>query len=903
MICRRQIHNKEIASEIARPTVLKESDSMAPKNNLTEKPSCSFSERGLLQNISENVKLQEYLDDKPEQSLSDDDEGTPIDNRPPQNIMESITFQENPDNQQEQTLSDDDESLPELFKEKAYPEESGSYTVEGKRIINFAYFLERIKSINKHEPFNCTFSDMNIVQETREGFISTFTFKCKMCNLTEQIQTEDPNVDHLNVNEAAVMGRIMTGSGYAHMNETAAILNMPCMSKGFYYKLQEKVYDNIHLVAWKQMKAAAEKEATMAIENGNVDANGIPCITVIVDGSWGKRSYNMNCTSKVGMACIIGQATREVLYMSIRNKYCCICAKEAEDEEKPAKDDGPKKAHVCYKNWNGSASAMEADIIAEGFRLSVQMYNLKYTRVVGDGDSSVMEKLRSQMPYGPETTIDKIECSNHLMRNFGKKMRTIYAKTSNVKGNVPKAIRKIVESKDQKIRTGIISAIKYRATQDNISIDQKIQLLKRDILNTPKHCIGIHTNCADYFCSKETKSQVALEQLKFFGVWDDILCAINSLAYHSKSLIYCASNNAAEQFNSIVAKFISGKRINYSGRRSYTSRCEAAAISYNVGAEKYSLLHGGDVNALGRFTANFIERQKDQREKRTKRRLLQQRRQKKIKIMENDNDNVNYGPNAATGDDTYQSDICTELIEIRKADFLNQLAKNDRQEIEQATQLQRESPRWFLERRKRLTASNFGRICKLQEKTPRGATVSQMISSSFKGNIHTEYGITREPLAVQAIEEQMSITIKKSGLLIDKEFPFLAASPDGLIEDDGMVEIKCPSSARDYTPKDAAEAIPSVKKWCKFSNDEMVINTKHEYYYQVQGQLHIAERQYCLFVFWTPLGFTWQKIYKDEEFWQRKMIEKLTDFYLHHYLIELIDSRIERQLPIRNSRK
>ncbi|KAF2882195.1 hypothetical protein ILUMI_23983, partial [Ignelater luminosus] len=177
-----------------------------------------------------------------------------------------------------------------------------------------------------------------------------------MYNLTKTIQTEDSEVSCLNVNEAAVMARIMTGSGYAHMEETAATLNMPCMSKGYYHKLQNKMYDNIHTAAWQQMRKAAENKSAIAVEQGNGDADGIPCITIIVDGSWGKRPYNMNCTS-----------------------------------------------------MNGSSSAMEADIIAEGFRLSKTMYNIKYARVVGDGDSSVMEKLRTQLPYGPETEIEKIE--------------------------------------------------------------------------------------------------------------------------------------------------------------------------------------------------------------------------------------------------------------------------------------------------------------------------------------------------------------------------------------------------------------------------------------------------------------------------------------------------------------
>lgn len=41
------------------------------------------------------------------------------------------------------------------------------------------------------------------------------------------------------------------------------------------------------------------------------------------------------------------------------------------------------------------------------------------------------------------------------------------------------------------------------------------------------------------------------------------------------------------------------------------------------------------------------------------------------------------------------------------------------------------------------------------------------------------------------------------GLFVDKMLMFLAASPDGLIDDDSIAEIKCPVSIKDYTPEEA----------------------------------------------------------------------------------------------------
>lgn len=62
----------------------------------------------------------------------------------------------------------------------------------------------------------------------------------------------------------------------------------------------------------------------------------------------------------------------------MRNKYCCICAHgRSKDGTAEIKD------HVCYKNWSGSSTGIESDVIVEGFKKSVAMHNLKFHRLIG----------------------------------------------------------------------------------------------------------------------------------------------------------------------------------------------------------------------------------------------------------------------------------------------------------------------------------------------------------------------------------------------------------------------------------------------------------------------------------------------------------------------------------------
>lgn len=119
-------------------------------------------------------------------------------------------------------------------------------------------------------------------------------------------------------------------------------------------------------------------------------------------------------------------------------------------------------------------------------------------------------------------------------------------------------------------------------------------------------------------------------------------------------------------------------------------------------------------------------------------------------------------------------------------------------------------------------------------------------------NLETEsmkYGRRHESDAIIAIKS-MNIDIQPCGLIVDKQLPFLAATPDGSIGDDGIVEVKCPASCCELTPE---EAILSRKvTFWKFNRKtkEIIdtVNKKHVFYFQIQGQLHIYERNYCLFV-------------------------------------------------------
>lgn len=147
---------------------------------------------------------------------------------------------------------------------------------------------------------------------------------------------------------------------------------------------------------------------------------------------------------------------------------------------------------------------MEADIIVEGFKKSLEMHNLIYGRIIGDGDSSVYRKLTEVAPYGPTFVIEKIECRNHLLRNYLNKISEI-AKDS----KYPIALRKRITNSDTlgRFRNAVTKAIEYRK-QGSESFSVKSSLLRTDIINGPKHIFGDHSTCADYFCKRDKEEEV-----------------------------------------------------------------------------------------------------------------------------------------------------------------------------------------------------------------------------------------------------------------------------------------------------------------------------------------------------------------------------------------------------------
>jgi uncharacterized protein YdaU (DUF1376 family) len=165
------------------------------------------------------------------------------------------------------------------------------------------------------------------------------------------------------------------------------------------------------------------------------------------------------------------------------------------------------------------------------------------------------------------------------------------------------------------------------------------------------------------------------------------------------------------------------------------------------------------------------------------------------------------------------------------------------------------------------------------------------------------WGKSHEKIAIQQYEKEHNVLIQPSGLFISIECGGLGASPDGLIGDDGLIEVKCPFKERRGLPQDVADRKP--RDFLTKTNGVITLNKTHKYYDQVVMQLHVTKRAWCDFAVWTQgTACTGHllvlRITKHETLnrWN-EMKPKLIRFFKQDLVPEIVDSMFDKNMGYR----
>ncbi|XP_063222664.1 uncharacterized protein LOC134531069 [Bacillus rossius redtenbacheri] len=541
---------------------------------------------------------------------------------------------------------------------------------------------------------------------------------------------------------------------------------------------------------------------------------------------------------------------------------------------------------------------MERDIICEGFNCSIEMHGIMYKHYIGDGDAAVMSAIQQTCNYGRYVT--KVECANHATRAFSEKIHKLASNTTySLEGRKlllqTDDVNKI--SRSERLVKGTRTAIKESAQKQGTDA---IEILRQDLRNVPDHVFGNHKNCRSTFCKrKESGEKNLLPDLEKAGLLQPIRNLMANLEKKADKLVTNSTTNAAERYMALNAKFTGGKRINFGKRGSYYRRCYGAAIAHSCGpgwhTSPWKKMHGRSPGSACKKMCNRRER------KSSKRKLnYQENGAPKKKRKTGGGPDRHYGNEELMLDpDVSEEEMISRCDQLLLKVKEEAESKEKRDCVEIATRGQHDNEKWYEYRMNRLTASNFGTVILRRDYTPCHNLVRNLLFPKELNTASVMYGRVHEPEALSRYSSEKGVVVNRCGLFIYENLPFLAATPDGIVDEELLVEVKCLPSVKDRKLWDVAED-KSASICLEIKNGKLSLKRNHRFYYQVQGQLNITGRELCDFVIATPKDFYIERIEKDEFFWKNTMLPKLEKFYLQCMLPEIVDSRIKRNLKVRD---
>ena len=160
--------------------------------------------------------------------------------------------------------------------------------------------------------------------------------------------------------------------------------------------------------------------------------------------------------------------------------------------------------------------------------------------------------------------------------------------------------------------------------------------------------------------------------------------------------------------------------------------------------------------------------------------------------------------------------------------------------------VEQRSPEWYALRAGLSTASEFGKIVTSKGEPSKSANGYAMTLAgelfagktidAWEGNTWTERGRELEEKAIQFYEFTHDRQVQIVGF-VTADDGTMGCSPDGFVNDDGMIEVKCLK---------AENHITAILRFQKNGSVDP------KYTQQTQGQLLICERGWCDLIFYQP---------------------------------------------------
>ena len=222
--------------------------------------------------------------------------------------------------------------------------------------------------------------------------------------------------------------------------------------------------------------------------------------------------------------------------------------------------------------------------------------------------------------------------------------------------------------------------------------------------------------------------------------------------------------------------------------------------------------------------------------------------------------------------------------------------------VETETRAQSKSNLWFTYRAGRVTASRMKSVCHTDPAYPSQALIKGIVYPEVHRftSTATTWGFKHEKHARDyycklMVGSHSAFEVNEAGLSLSTKWPFLGASPDGVVNchccGKGVLEIKCPFCHRNDSILESSHD----RKFCLHNNSQnsLVLDPTHSYYYQVQTQIFVCGVEYCDFVVCTfpedqqQPDIHIERVYPNERLWS-ECVEKSSHFFKFCILPEVL---------------
>ncbi|GFU41819.1 uncharacterized protein TNCV_3872921 [Trichonephila clavipes] len=219
----------------------------------------------------------------------------------------------------------------------------------------------------------------------------------KLCTNETEPSAKMRSSENYELNTRLVYAMRCIGKGAESARMFCGIMNLPPPPTKF------SKYNHILLQATRETCEHSMAEAVREAVDENDGKRDLA-----VAGSWQKRGFS----SKNGLVTVTSVDTGKVIDVEVFSKHC-ICPNKT------------KHLQNCKRNFEGYSGKMEVAGALSIFQRSQSLYNVRYTKYLGDGDSKAFTSIVENKVYGNHCSVEKLECIGHVMKKNGDTSSTL----------------------------------------------------------------------------------------------------------------------------------------------------------------------------------------------------------------------------------------------------------------------------------------------------------------------------------------------------------------------------------------------------------------------------------------------------------------------------------------------